>query len=176
MQDFEQFLAGIERKAFKMAQMAVQNQADALDIVQDAMMKLASSYADRPAEEWKPLFYRILENCIYDFHRKETRRKTWFSWLKPANDEDQDDLPDDDAIADHDDAPHEVIAVEQLTQALIDVVETLPLQQQQCFLLRSWEGMSVKETAAAMNITEGSVKTHLSRAMQKIQQVMNETA
>lgn len=159
-----------------MAQLAVHNEADALDIVQDAMMKLASNYAQRPANEWKPLFFRILENCIYDFHRKETRRKSWFSFLKPANDETEEVLNPGDDMPDDDEAPEMVIEAEQLNDDLVAVIETLPLQQQQCFLLRSWEGMSVKETADAMNITEGSVKTHYSRAMQKLQQVLNEEA
>jgi len=159
-----------------MAQLAVHNEADALDIVQDAMMKLASNYALRPANEWKPLFFRILENCIYDFHRKETRRKSWFSFLKPANDENEEVLNPGDDMPDDDEAPEMVIEAEQLNDDLVAVIEALPLQQQQCFLLRSWEGMSVKETADAMNITEGSVKTHYSRAMQKLQQVLNEEA
>lgn len=159
-----------------MAQLAVHNEADALDIVQDAMMKLASNYAQRPANEWKPLFFRILENCIYDFHRKETRRKSWFSFLKPANDEAEEVLNPGDDMPDEDEAPEMVIEAEQLNDDLVAVIEALPLQQQQCFLLRSWEGMSVKETADAMNITEGSVKTHYSRAMQKLQQVLNEEA
>lgn len=159
-----------------MAQLAVRNEADALDIVQDAMLKLASNYAQRPAAEWKPLFFRILENCIYDFHRKETRRKSWFSFLKSANDENEDALNPGDDMPDDDNVPPLVIEAEQLNQDLVAVIEALPLQQQQCFLLRSWEGMSVKETADAMNITEGSVKTHYSRAMQKIQQVLNEEA
>lgn len=159
-----------------MAQLAVHNEADALDIVQDAMMKLASNYAQRPANEWKPLFFRILENCIYDFHRKETRRKSWFSFLKPANDEAEEVLNPGDDMPDDDEAPEMVIEAEQLNDDLVAVIEALPLQQQQCFLLRSWEGMSVKETADAMNITEGSVKTHYSRAMQKLQQVLNEEA
>lgn len=164
-----------------MAQLAVHNEADALDIVQDAMMKLASNYAQRPANEWKPLFFRILENCIYDFHRKETRRKSWFSlvkpsFLKPANDEAEEVLNPGDEMPDDDEAPEMVIEAEQLNDDLVAVIEALPLQQQQCFLLRSWEGMSVKETADAMNITEGSVKTHYSRAMQKLQQVLNEEA
>ena len=159
-----------------MAQLAVHNEADALDIVQDAMMKLASNYAQRPANEWKPLFFRILENCIYDFHRKETRRKSWFSFLKPANDEIEEVLNPGDDMPDDDEAPEMVIEAEQLNDDLVAVIEALPLQQQQCFLLRSWEGMSVKETADTMNITEGSVKTHYSRAMQKLQQVLNEEA
>lgn len=159
-----------------MAQLAVHNEADALDIVQDAMMKLASNYAQRPANEWKPLFFRILENCIYDFHRKDTRRKSWFSFLKPANDEAEEVLNPGDDMPDDDEAPEMVIEAEQLNDDLVAVIEALPLQQQQSFLLRSWEGMSVKETADAMNITEGSVKTHYSRAMQKLQQVLNEEA
>ena len=159
-----------------MAVMAVHNEADALDIVQDAMMKLAMNYAERNPDEWKPLFYRILENCITDWHRKETRRKRWFSWSKPAqDDEDQEQEPEEE-IADLDDSPEHVIAEQQLTDDILGVIEALPVQQQQCFLLRSWEGLSVKETAEAMNISEGSVKTHLARAMQKLEQVIHEKA
>lgn len=175
MQELDKFLAGIELRAFKMAQLAVKNEADALDIVQDAMMKLASNYAQRPANEWKPLFFRILENCINDFHRKETRRKNWFSWLKPSNEEEDAPLNPGDDMPDDDHEPQQVIETEQLSEDIVAVVEAMPVQQQQCFLLRTWEGMSVKETAAAMNITEGSVKTHYSRAMQKLQKVLYES-
>lgn len=181
MQELDRFLAGIERRAFKMALVAVHNEADALDIVQDAMMKLASHYAQRPANEWKPLFFRILENRIYDFHRKERRRKNWFGWFKPANDEQKDTANDSldsgldtDVVANHDDMPELIIEAEQLNQNLVEVIEALPLKQQQCFLLRAWEGFSVKETADAMNISEGSVKTHYARAMHKLQQVLDE--
>lgn len=164
-----------------MAQMAVKQEADALDIVQDAMMKLATHYAQRPADEWKPLFFRILENCITDFHRKETRRKNWFSfkkpnWLNSANDEDDTELNPGDHMPDEDHAPQQVLEAEQLNEGIIERVEAMPLQQQQCFLLRTWEGLSVKETADAMGITQGSVKTHYSRAMQKLKQVLDEKA
>src|ERR1700720_2820363 len=88
----DQFLAGVELKAFKIAQAALRHQDDALDAVQDAMLQLARAYADRPAEEWKPLFYRILENRIRDMQRRRTVRGRVISWLPFRGDEDDDEL------------------------------------------------------------------------------------
>ena len=86
-----QFLAGVELKAFKIAQAALRHEDDALDAVQDAMLQLARAYADRPAEQWKPLFYRILENRIRDLQRRRTVRGRVIAWLPFRGDEDDDE-------------------------------------------------------------------------------------
>ncbi len=170
----ETFLAQIQRQAFRMAQLATGNEADALDIVQDAMMKLVQRYQHKPSDEWRPLFFRILEHRILDWHRKETLKRRWFFWKKPTDNEDSDEQID--LLEQHpdDNEPIQEIATRQLSEQLLDTLRQLPVKQQQCFLLRSWEGLSVAETAHAMGITEGSVKTHYFRARQKLQQVADQ--
>jgi RNA polymerase sigma-70 factor (ECF subfamily) len=136
-----QFLAGIELKAFKIAQAGLRNEDDALDAVQDAMLQLARAYADRPAEEWKPLFYRILENRIRDMQRRRTVRGRVMAWL-PFKGEDEDDDVDPIAQAPSDDpSPSRTLEVEEAMRALESALETLPRRQQQAFMLRTLEGI-----------------------------------
>src|SRR5438128_3048363 len=87
-----QFRAGVELKAFKVAQAALRHEDDALDAVQDAMLQLARAYADKPAEEWKPLFYRILENRIRDMQRRRTVRGRVIAWMPFRGDEEEDEV------------------------------------------------------------------------------------
>ncbi len=168
----------VEGKAFRMAMLAVKNEADALDIVQDSMIKLATSYGQLAEsgeqEQWRPLFYKILQNCIMDFHRKEGRIKRWFVRSKPDADEEDDSMDLDNLSLNVEYSPEQYLQQTQMGEKALQAVETLPVKQQQCFLLRCWEGFSVQETAQMMNIGEGSVKTHYHRALQKIQQVLNE--
>jgi len=160
-----------------MAQLATRNEADALDIVQDAMIKLATKYADRPSSEWKPLFLRILENRILDWHRKQKIMKKLFFWRKESHEHDEGASPNLEAEDNRFD-PESQLQSEQLGERLLACIEALPMKQQQCFLLRSWEGLSTKETAEVMKINENSVKTHYSRALSKLkqQQAMSENA
>lgn len=171
MQALELFLSDIEKRAFRIAQLAVRNEADALDIVQDAMIKLSCRYGSNPEAEWKPLFYKILENRILDHHRKENTRRKWFFWKTTDDDE---EVAVNAEAADEGQDPLQQLQRVELSDGLLREVEQLPVKQQQCFLLRCWEGMSVKETALAMQITEGSVKTHYFRAIQKLQTVIGE--
>lgn len=166
----DRFLADVEKRAFRIAHLAVRNEQDALDIVQDAMFSLCRSYGQQDPEVWKPLFYRILENRIMDHHRKETLRRKWFFWRSANEDEEADEIGQqlEDAGAD----PANLLVQEQMGSDMLAVLESLPIKQQQCFLLRCWEGLSVKETAEAMGVNEGSVKTHYFRAMQKLQTVI----
>ena len=173
----------VEGKAFRMAMLAVKNEADALDIVQDSMIKLATSYGQLAdtgeQEQWRPLFYKKLQNCIMDFHRKESRIKRWFVRSKPLSNEegDEDDSADLDNLSlNVEYSPEQYLQQTQMGEQALQAVEALPVKQQQCFLLRCWEGFSVQETAQMMNIGEGSVKTHYHRALQKIQQVLNENS
>ena len=171
----------VEGKAYGMAMFAVKNEADALDIVQDSMIKLASRYGQLAdtgeQDQWRPLFYKILQNCIMDFHRKERRIKRWFVRPKATPDAEEDADTDLDNLSlqvEH--SPEQYLQQTQMGEQALQAVEALPVKQQQCFLLRCWEGFSVQETAKMMNIGEGSVKTHYHRALQKIQQVLNEKA
>jgi len=169
-----QFLAGVELKAFKIAQAALRHEDDALDAVQDAMLQLARAYADRPAQEWKPLFYRILENRIRDMQRRRTVRGRVIAWLPFRGDED-DEEPDPIAQAPSPEPqPPRRLELEQAVGALEKALDGLPRRQQQAFLLRTLEGLDVAQTAAAMGCSEGSVKTHYFRALQALRARLGE--
>ena len=148
---------------------AVHNEESALDIVQDAMMKLAEKYGDRPQEEFPMLFQRILQNTIRDYYRRSKVRSLWttlLSALTPSDDEDHDPL---ETIAAESDSATPNTPAGQLQQTqVLGVIEkeikALPARQREAFLMRYWEDMDVAETASAMGCSEGSVKTHCSRA------------
>lgn len=162
------FLAGIELKAFKIAQAALRQQDDALDAVQDAMLQLARAYSDRPAEEWKPLFYRILENRIRDMQRRRTVRGRVLAWLPFRNDDDDEDVDPIAQAPSAEPSPGRRLEIDEAMQALDKALENLPRRQQQAFMLRNLEGLDVAQTAVAMGCSEGSVKTHYFRALQTL--------
>jgi RNA polymerase sigma-70 factor (ECF subfamily) len=170
----DQFLAGVELKAFKIAQAALRHEDDALDAVQDAMLQLARAYSARPAEEWKPLFYRILENRIRDMQRRRTVRNRVMSWLpfRADPDEDEPDLIADAASTDP--LPVRRLEIDEAISALEKALGTLPRRQREAFLLRSLEGLDVAQTARAMGCSEGSVKTHYFRALQTLRAQLGE--
>lgn len=163
------FLEAVERRAFKQAMFAVHDEEAALDIVQDAMLKLAEKYGDRPDDEYPMLFQRILQNTIRDYYRRSKVRSMWTTLLSafsPDDDEDYDPL--ETLAADEDEAgpktPESKLLQAQTLNLIEDEIKKLPLRQQEAFLMRYWEDMDVAETAAAMGCSEGSVKTHCSRA------------
>lgn len=148
---------------------AVRDEDAALDIVQDAMMRLSEKYGDRPAEEWPMLFQRILQNAIRDSYRRSKVRSMWttlLSSLSPGDDEDGDPLETFSAETESDGllAPPRHLERTQLLGVIEKEIEKLPPRQRQAFLMRYWEEMDIAETAAAMGCSEGSVKTHCSRA------------
>jgi RNA polymerase sigma-70 factor (ECF subfamily) len=170
-QELSQFLRSIERRAFKRTAYTVRDDDAALDIVQDAMIRLAKRYADRPAAEWPMLFQRILSNATMDWFRRQKVRQAAvvnFSELEGASDE----------AADHDllesllsasgtsvDAPLDAVERAQTLLAIEQALADLPARQREAFLLRYWEDFDVAETALVMGCSEGSVKTHCSRAV-----------
>lgn len=173
------FLQSIERRAFIMARYALKNEDDALDTVQDAMLKLCESYSARPCDEWGPLFYRILQNGITDRVRPRgmNRLRRWVGQtLGSANDDEQRDVIADtmDRLPTEQPGPQDELVNNQQSTRINLALAALPAQQREVFLLRRWQGLSVKETAAAMNIGEGSVKTHLSRAVSALQTRLQE--
>jgi RNA polymerase sigma-70 factor (ECF subfamily) len=170
-----QFLAGVELKAFRMAQLGLRHEDDALDAVQDAMMQLARAYSDRPPQEWKPLFYRILENRIRDMQRRRTVRGRIIAWLPFRGNDEDEEAPDPIAMAPSTDpAPVRRLEMDEAMQALDAAVAALPNRQRQAFLLRSLEGLDVAQTAVAMGCSEGSVKTHYFRAVQSLRAQLGE--
>jgi RNA polymerase sigma-70 factor (ECF subfamily) len=178
-QEISSFLAGVERRAFKQALFAVRDEDAALDIVQDAMLKLTENYAGKPAGELPLLFQRILQNAIHDHFRRQKVRSTWTTVLsalghKDEKDDDYDPLETLQAKTDSNVAADPAANVEQ--RQLVGIIEQalsrLPARQREAFLLRYWEEFDVAETAAAMGCSEGSVKTHCSRAVHALAQML----
>jgi RNA polymerase sigma-70 factor (ECF subfamily) len=164
----DRFLAGVERRAFRIAQMALRDRDDALDVVQGAMFRLARSYGGRPSEEWSALFFRILYNGIRDAQRRRSVRSRIFGWL-PGNRTDDDDEGDPlERIAGGGPEPDRQLMTDEAMQRLESALAGLPARQQQAFVLRCLQGMDVAETAKAMSCSEGSVKTHYFRALQAL--------
>ncbi|WP_455197907.1 RNA polymerase sigma factor [Kaarinaea lacus] len=187
-QALDRFLASVERRAYRMAYIATGNREDALDIVQDSMLKLAQNYADRSVDDWGPLFHRILQSTIRDWYRRQKVRNQWRTWLEftkvgsqQRTQKDSADIGDEgqgniiDLFEDvHGDGPVMKLVNDRTIEALEVALHELPLRQQQAFLLRILEGLSVEETAQAMGCTAGSVKTHFSRAVHTLRQKLED--
>lgn len=169
-QSLNQFLSGVELKAFYMARMATGDRDEALDIVQDAMLKLASRYANNPPGEWPPLFHRILQNRIRDWHRRKKGPLSIFQAPLKHKERDEPFEPVDQ----YSPGPQQQTQAEHFNRALEAALHQLPLRQQQAFLLRGWQGLSEKEAAAAMGCGVGSIKTHYSRALKKLREQLQE--
>ncbi len=167
--ELSDFLTAVERRAFKQTAYAVRDDHAALDIVQDAMMKLAEKYADRPPTELPMLFQRILQNTMRDFWRRQKVRNLWTSLLSSfgGNQEDSEDRDPLETIdvEDDSDEPSAQLARQQTIQLIERALEKLPPRQREAFVLRYWEEMDVAETAEIMGCSDGSVKTHCSRAV-----------
>lgn len=168
------FLQEIEKKAYHLALLAVGCHADALDLLQDTMIKLVTKYQNRPSNEWKPLFYKILKNKIRDWHRHQKVKNLVFFWKSPQVSEESEQWPETlEFGTDNTNPEHELTKTRQQGLALASLKQ-LSEKQQQCFLLRSWEGLSVIETAEIMGCSTGSVKTHYFRALNKLRTLMEE--
>ena len=170
------FLATVERPAFRIAQIALRHEQDALDAVQDAMLRLVRRYAERPAAQWRPLFYRILENCVRDMQRRRRTRNNVIAWLpwRGAEDDDHDEIDVMAQAPDPAPSPATQVQTDETLRALERAVAALPGRQRQAFLLRTIEGMDVAATAQAMRCSEGSVKTHYFRALQTLREQLGE--
>ena len=161
----DQFLASVEQRAFKIARLGLRDDDDALDAVQDAMMKLVHSYGARPEEEWRPLFYRILTNRVRDLQRRRTVRGRIMAWMPVRDAEDDEELDPIAQAPSQEAGPAKRLELDEAIGVLEMAVADLPARQQQAFLLRNLEGLDVSETASAMGCSEGSVKTHYFRAL-----------
>lgn len=160
----EAFLASVERRAWRIAEIALCDPDEALDAVQDAMLRLVRHYAGKPAGEWPPLFWGILRRRITDLQRRRAVRNRIMAWTGHATNADGEALPAWEA-PDPGPDPSRALASRQAHAAMSAAVRALPRRQQQAFLLRVLEGMDVADSAKAMGCSAGSVKTHLSRAM-----------
>src|SRR6202140_2798680 len=173
--ELEKFSAEIERRAFRMAQVALRDPDDALDAVQDAMLKLARNYASRPSAEWRPLFYRILENGIRDLQRRGSGRRRYMTWLPGAKEDPDNEAQDPlDNVADPAPSIPQVLMQGQAMLKLEVSLRGLPARQREAFMLRNFEGLDVAETATAMGCSAGSIKTHYSRAVHALRAQLGE--
>jgi len=177
--ELSDFLISVERRSFKQAVYAVRKDEVALDIVQDAMIKLAEKYGDKPAGELPMLFQRILQNTIHDFFRREKVRNTWVSLFSSMGGNTDD--PEEFDLLETFEAEEGTQAAEssadkverqQVLAQIDEEIQKLPARQREAFLMRYWEDMDVAETAAAMGCSEGSVKTHCSRATHALAQAL----
>lgn len=165
-QALDLFFRDAEQRAYLMAMTLTRDHHEALELVQDSMLRLVQYYADRAPEEWGPLFHRIVQNRIRDWYRRGRVRRL-IGGLVPWS------------VAEESDAmvtastEQRVIGDAELTRVL-DALRQLPLRQQQTFLLRAWQGMSTRETAFALSITENSVKTHLARATRQLRKLLGD--
>lgn len=172
--ELNSFLAGVEKRAYRMALIAVKHPEDALDIVQDVMLTLARKYAGKPADQWRPLFYRILRNRITDFHRSSSVRRRVMGWITTHPDDGEVEDPIENAPGAVQDTPDHQLRMSGASDDIAEAVGQLPQRQQEAFLLRVWEGLDVKATANAMGCSQGSVKTHYSRAIHALRDVLQE--
>ena len=172
----EEFLKYIDRRAFHMARLNTGDTETSLDIVQEAMYKLVQKYSAKPKEEWKPLFYQILSRKLTDYYRRKAVRDKVFIWSKPQTEDDQELLVDPSLNAPglHSETPHEIHMRSQRITKLNESVQQLPHRQRQAFMLRCWEGLSTNDTALAMGCSQGSVKTHYSRAMHSLREMLED--
>jgi len=177
--ELSDFLKNVEKRAFKRTVYHVRNDESALDIVQDSMMKLAEHYGDKPPDELGPLFQRILSNTTLDWFRRQKVKNTLFSSFSDfqSDSEDGDNFDVLESLSQADASPefdNPQTSSERL-QTLKEIekeILLLPSRQREAFLMRYWEDMDVSETAAAMGCSQGSVKTHCSRAVQALFQAL----
>jgi RNA polymerase sigma-70 factor, ECF subfamily len=175
--ELSDFLAQVERRAFKQCVFAVHDDASALDIVQDSMLRLTEKYATRPKEELPLLFQRILQNGIRDHFRRSKVRSTWTTLLSGFGMGEDDEGDPLDTLEVEDNANVPASPADRFEQAEVmgiieAAVQGLPERQRQAFLLRYWEELDVSETAKAMGCSEGSVKTHCSRATHALAKIL----
>ena len=177
--ELSDFLENVERRAFKQAVYAVRKDEAALDIVQDAMIKLSQNYGDKPPAELPMLFQRILQNTIHDYFRREKVRNTWVTLFSSLSG--HSDTGDEFDLLEHytaevgsqaAESSADKIQREQTLNAIDQEVQKLPTRQREAFLMRYWQELDVAETAAAMGCSEGSVKTHCSRATHALAQAL----
>ncbi len=159
----DRFLASVQGAGYRMAYLSTSSRDDALELVQEAMLQLVKRYADKPDNELKVLFYRILSSKITDWYRKTAFRSRYHAFFSKESYELGDPVQQlgGDVQLPYSESLNNSRMLESLTLA----VKNLSLRQQQTFLLRAWQGFNIKETASIMGCSTGTVKTHYSRAL-----------
>ena len=182
-QTMDAFLASVERRAYKHALYAVRNEENALDIVQDAMLNLVQSYSDKPPAEWPMLFTRILQNAVHNHFRRNKVRDYWtpnFSQFDTSVGDEESNSIDviesimNKTVGNTAFSTEDVVMREHILNKIEELIKNLPARQREAFMLRYWEDLSVTETAQVMGCSEGSVKTHCSRATHALAIALNE--
>lgn len=167
------FLKGVERRAFVMARLATNQEEEALDIVQDAMFKLVQKYSHLDKDDWPKYFYKILHNKINDWYRRESVRNRWRVFFKNKPENEGFNIEETVRQTSFRE-PENVFVGEQAAKDILAAIDELPLRQQQALTLRLWEGFSVAETAKIMGCSQGSVKTHFSRAVHRLRGMLED--
>lgn len=170
--NMDAFFRQVERRAYRMVWYAIRDEESARDLVQDSMLKLVEKYSDKPAEEWAPLFYTILNRRMVDWQRRRKVERILGLVLPWRHNDAEDEEPLYPEVPDPSPNPEGRLSGRQTAQAIDSALATLPPRQRQAFILRDWEGLSVKETAIAMQCSEGSVKTHHFRALAKLRTLL----
>lgn len=170
----DRFLADVERRAFRIADIAVRNRDDALDIVQDTMLRFVRRYATHPEPEWPPLFFRVLRNRIIDHQRNRMVTSRLFAWISasapdPAMNDRTASVPDPKMRN-----PEQQAGLDAAMQTLQRAVNRLPDRQRDAFLLRALEGLDTRATARAMGCSTGSVKQHYHRAVRSLRTALGD--
>jgi RNA polymerase sigma-70 factor (ECF subfamily) len=175
-QQLNDFFANHEKQAFRLACYSLQDADAALDAVQDVMLKFVEKYAHKPTTQWPPLFFRMLQHRIVDDHRRNQRQAGLFGWFAGiaakghvSNDNGR-NSPLENLPGAIQNQPENAAQLNETGQQIEKALAALPERQRQAFLLRCWQGMSVRETARCMGCSQGSVKTHLSRALAALRQ------
>lgn len=167
------FLRGVEQRAFVVAKLATQDDDEALDIVQDAMFKLVQKYSTHSEKEWGALFHTILYSRINDWHRRQKVRNRWRVFF--FNEKEDYDVNPEDFVAQTQFAePEHQLLQDEMNSSMQQAIGELPLRQQQALILRAWEGYDIAETAQIMDCSQGSVKTHYSRAIHSLRKKLGE--
>ncbi len=175
--ELNRFLAQVERKAFRLADITVGNRDDALDIVQETMISLVKNYANKPEDEWPKLFFKILHNRINDYYRRQAVRNKVIGvvqFFRGKEGEPEESNTIEQAAGRASAEPDSQMHFDNVSEQMDSALKQLSAKQLQAFFMRSWQGLSVKETAVAMGCGEGSVKTHHSRAVQRLKELLAE--
>lgn len=165
------FLAEEEQKAFRVARVSVGNDDDALDVIQDAMLKFVNNYAEKSIEQWRPLFYKVVYSRLTDFHRRRNFRRGIMRFLGTHDDEHLNSREIDNVVSESLD-PQQQLQVDGALEQLQLALKKLPSRQQQAVLMRAWHGFDTNETALIMQVSTGSVKTHYSRGLEKLRDLL----
>ena len=169
-----QFLQSVEKRAFVVARLATKDSDEALDLVQEAMLKLVQRYSNCHEAEWGPLFHTILQSKINDWYRRQQVRNRWRVFFHSSHEEEDDLDPEAFVAQEVFLEPERQLVVEELNGRLLHVIGQLPLRQQQALVLRAWEGYNIAQTATIMKCSEGSVKTHYSRAIHSLREKLED--